>query len=208
MPSSDIRRTRELRIYPMRRLHGFAGRTSLPGGKLPLISTLSDKSSKEKIMFRKLNSKYSRLIRDGEAKIREFAERHKLPIIIIERLVRPVIGSGLWDPIPFLIGDDDDEWYELDKSSGLGHIARPHEASIGRAFDLLTSIMESDHLSKTWDHTRHIDCFSRCRDGAMIIAANQLEVPMRHFDAGMVGVELFLPSPNYSRRKRRQPSKV
>lgn len=153
-------------------------------------------------MFRKLRCKFSRIIRDGEDRIRQFADDRKLPIVMIEGLARPVIGSGLWDPIPFLVFDDDDELYELDQSCGFGHVIRPHEATIGRALQLLTSILNVAHLAKTWEHTRRIDCFSRCRDGAMIFAANQLALPMRHFDDGMVGVEMFVPSPHSGRRKR------
>ncbi len=150
---------------------------------------------------RNLRCRISRLIRDGEAKIRQFADCRKLPIVTIDGLARPVLGSGLWDPIQFLLLHDDEDLYELDKSCGLGHVIGPNEASTVRAVQLLTSIMDLEHLTMAWTHTRSIDCFSECRDGAIIIAADRLCIPIRHYDGALVGVELFLPSPQSSRRK-------
>lgn len=138
------------------------------------------------------NKRYSRMVREGEAIVREFANRHGLPIVLIDGLPRPILASGMWNMRPLLTGDNDEEFYELDPSVGLGHIVPPFERSIEIATDWLTNVMRM--ASKpTWIHARNISYSLRCRDGALIISADRLQIPMRHFDYAMVDVELLLP---------------
>ena len=49
------------------------------------------------------NPRFRRIVRDGELRLRDFAYRYRLPTVVIEGLVRPVLASGLWNPIPFLL---------------------------------------------------------------------------------------------------------
>jgi hypothetical protein len=124
--------------------------------------------------------------------IRAFAERHKLPIVQINELPRPVLASGLWNMLPLLTGDNDDEFWELDPSVGFGHIVPPFERPIQIAIDWLINVMRMTS-KPTWIHARSISNNLRCRDGALIVAADRLQIPMRHFDCVMIDVELFLP---------------
>lgn len=139
------------------------------------------------------------LIRKNEARIREFAQANKLPVLVIEGLARPVIGSGLWDPFAFICGVDDDiDWYELDESCGPGHIVWPIERYTQSAIGEL-SITYPEQFEKGWQDIRSAGFKNRA--GSIIMACDRLGIPMRYYDAALRDLEIYIPMP--PKRKRR-----
>lgn len=150
------------------------------------------------------NPRYTSLIRKGEARIRDFAKCHGLPIVEIDGLPRPVLASGLWNPIFHLIGvDHDRDGFDLDTSVGFGHLVGPNERSTSLAADYFASLDWSDESDREWTHTNYLLESSKCRNGALILAADLLRIPIRHFDASMMSVELLLPPMEANRPKKR-----
>jgi hypothetical protein len=161
------------------------------------------------IKSRNPNRRFSKLVRNSESRIKEFAERHKLPIVEIDGLVRPVLGSGLWNPIFHLIGVDesDADELELDTSCGRGHLVGPFKKPTSEASEWLNSLAWNDESNREWMNSPDIINSLPFRAGALILAAAQLGIPIRHADCRMVDVELCLPSTKPIRPKRKRNRK-
>ncbi len=156
---------------------------------------------------RNQNPHFTSLVRKGEAKIREFAKRYELPIVEIDGIIRPVLGSGLWNPFFFLIDRDDDrDDFDLDVSVGFGHRVGPDERSTAIAAEWLAGLDWSDESDREWTHPCQIKDQLKCRPGALILAANLLGIDIRHFDACMIDVEVLIPSKSFQPQKRLRAS--
>lgn len=144
-------------------------------------------------------TRFACLIRENEARIREFANENKLPIVVVEDLVRPVLGSGLWWPLPWICGSDHDlDHWECVSYCGPGHLVPPLDRCIQTALKEL-SIDYPPDFEHGWQDLRTSGFKSR--DGAMIIACHQLGIPIRYYDASLIECEIYIPMP--PRRKRR-----
>lgn len=136
---------------------------------------------------------YRKLIDLHQEKILAFAQKKKLPIVQIEEQWRPVLGSGLWWPFPWLqnMADDVDFW-ELDNSVGKGHLVPPFDRYITRAHEQLVQLIHRTSTAR-WIHQRHLrDQLDNVRPGELIVAADQLGVPLRYFDWMALDVEFLL----------------
>ena len=69
-----------------------------------------------------LNLNYRKMLKENKQRIIKFAERNKLPVLEIDGQARPIIGSGLWNPLPYLFNEDLSDCYETNKAVGFGHI--------------------------------------------------------------------------------------
>ena len=141
-----------------------------------------------------------------ESQIADFAKLHQLPTVRIGGLLRPVLGSGLWWAIHYLVNEkhgrfgseeEDRDSTDTTRYMGQGHIVPP----LPRCIELAKSqLLQLDFSSKRtrWVYGAFLARYMNGRMenerlGAIIVAADNLGIEMRQYDYFGVDVEFKLP---------------